>query len=80
MDKDLIDTFLKHPDWPRMQKFIASFFEAETNISDIDTSKDSSTIHAEVIARQRISNDLDKLFGTFDNLRNGKQNTKVTYE
>lgn len=80
MDKDLIDTFLKNPDWPRMEKFIASHFEAETDIADINVDRDSSTIHAEVIARQRISHDLNKLFGTFKQLREGKEKKKVSYE
>jgi len=80
MDQDLIDKFVKDPDWIRMEKFIRSFFEAETDITAIDTDRDSSTIHAEVIARKRIANDLNKLFGTLNNARNGKTLTKIRYE
>jgi len=57
MEQDLIDKFVKDPDWIRMETYIRSFFEAETDITDIDTDRDSSTIHAEVIARKRITTD-----------------------
>lgn len=80
MDKELIDTFVKDPNWPKMQQFIVEHFERSTDITDINTDLDSSVIHAEVIARQKITNDLNNLIKTFNNARTGKTSKKVTYE
>lgn len=80
MDKELIENFIMHPDWSKMQEYILNHFESETDVKTIDVSNDSSVIHAEVIARQRISNDIDSLKASFESLkRQGKKN-KITYE
>ena len=80
MDKVLVDTFLKDPNWPLMQKFIEEHFKRSMDIADIDATLESSVIHAEVIARQRIANDVEGLIKTFDNARHGKTNGKISYE
>lgn len=80
MDKDLIDTFLRDPNWKRMESFIVAHFANSMDISDIDSSLDSSVVHAEVIARQRIAKDVNGLLKIFENARTGKTSSKVSYE
>jgi len=80
-DRDKLKNFIMHPDWVYMQEYIVKHFEKETDVSTIDTSKDSSVIHAEVIARQRIGEDITSLLASFKQLRDktGKSN-KPSYE
>jgi len=80
MDQELIDTFLKDPNWKRMEKFIQDHFANSMDITDIDPTLDSSVVHAEVIARQRIAKDVNGLLKVFDNARNGKKGGKISYE
>lgn len=80
MDKDLIDNFIMHPDWRRMEAYIIKHFEKETDITDIDITLDSTVIHAEVIARQRIGKDIKSLIDSFETVKRKKDKTKINYE
>jgi len=53
-----LEKFIMDPDFERLEDWIAGFFEHETDIASIDTGKSSEAVHAEIIARQRISNDI----------------------
>ena len=80
LTKEAVETFLTHPDWGQMEEYIMEHFNHETDITTIDTSKETSIVHAEVIARQRIKQDIDSLKRSFAQLRSGKDNKKISYE
>lgn len=77
---EFLNKFIKDPEWHLMEKFIMEHFEGETNIDSIDVSNSPETVCAEVIARQRISKDLADLKASFDNVRTGKVNRKVSFK
>lgn len=76
LDQKLVEVFIMHPDWPAMEEFIAAHFEKSADINGIDVSNPSSTVHAEVIATQKINKDLESMRATFQNIRNSAQRGK----
>lgn len=76
----LAEVFINHPMWPYMMEFIESHFEKSASIDGIDASNPSSTVHAEVIATQKISKDLMSLRNSFDAMKKTYGNVKPTYE
>lgn len=74
-----LDKFISDPDWERLEQWIAEFFEHETDISTIDSSRSSEAVHAEIIARQRISNDIALFRNQAAALRNKKTQKKSTF-
>ena len=78
--KEMVDAFLKHPDWVIMEQFIENHFSNSVNIDTIDISNPSTTVHAEVIARQKIDQDIKGLKKAFAVLREGGDKKKPTYE
>ena len=76
MDKKIQDklteTFVNHPMWPYMMELIESHFETSSSINGIDATNPSSTVHAEVIATQKIAADLQSLRDSFTAMKNGK--------
>ncbi len=65
LTKEMIQAFIMHPDWVLMQRFIEQHFDNSTEIQSIDVSNPSTTVHAEVIARQRIDQDVKSLMNSF---------------
>jgi hypothetical protein len=80
LTKDLVEDFVLHPQWPLMLAYIEQHFANSTEVDTIDTGKDSSVVHAEVIARQRIKNDLQGLKETFALAKKSYSKKKMTYE
>lgn len=80
MKKELIDKFVKDPQWVEMEDFIVSYFETSTDINDIDTSNSSETVHAEVIARKRIAMMVAKLKNAFEMARKRDNITREPLE
>ena len=78
--KDMVQAFIMHPDWRIMQKYIEEHFENSTHIDTINVDNPSTTVHAEVIARQRIDADVKSLVGSFETLRTNFNKKKITYE
>ena len=76
----MVKNFLMHPDWGTMQKFIESHFKGTTEIETIDVSRTSTSVHAEVIARQSIKNDLTSLSRSFEIAKVNYKKTKVSYD
>lgn len=69
MDKELAQKFILDPEWLRMESYILSFFESETDVAQINTEMDSSAVHAEVIARKRIKENIDSLKASMDSMK-----------
>ena len=80
LTKEMVENFILHPDWILMQRYIEEHFENSTNIKTIDVSNPSSTVHAEVIARQKIDEDLESLRKSFKVAKDSYGKKKVTYE
>lgn len=77
---EMTRAFVMHPDWPLMLQFIEEHFENSTDIQCIDTDKESTVVHAQVIASKKIDADLQSLKDTFTNLRNNYGKKKKGYE
>lgn len=77
---EMTRAFVMHPDWPLMLQFIEEHFENSTDIQNIDVTNESTVVHAEVIASQKIDKDLQSLKDTFTNLRNNYGKKKQGYE
>lgn len=80
LTKDMIEAFIMHPDWPRMQAYIEAHFEASTSIQEINVDNPSTTVHAEVIATQKIERDLQGLSDAFSNARQTYGKVRKGYE
>lgn len=80
MDKELIENFIMHPDWPKMVKFIEDHFTPSTDIHAVDTSRPASTIVGEVIATQKIDLSVRSLKGSFETAKKNYEKEKVSYE
>jgi len=80
LTKEMINAFIMHPDWPMMVQYIESHFENSTDIQEIDVTNDSTVVHAEVIATQKIEKDIQSLKDAFLNLRKNYGKTKKGYE
>lgn len=84
MDKKITDqlteTFITHPMWPYMVEFIESHFEHSADVKSIDVSNSSSTVHAEVIATQKISADIESLKSSFEKMKRNYGNKRPSYE
>lgn len=80
LTKEMVQAFIMHPDWLTMQEYIKSHFENSTTIESINVDNPSTTVHAEVIARQKIDLDVKSLMNSFDALRTNLDKKKVTYE
>jgi len=80
LTKDMIEAFLLHPDWVYMQRFIEDHFENSIDIQTIDTGKESTVVHAEVIARQQIDRSLKDLGRSFKTARDTYGKSKKSYE
>lgn len=77
---EMVKALIMHPDWPQMLDFIESHFERSSSIEHINVDNPSTTVHAEVIATQKIDADLRSLRDTFTNIRNNYGKTKKGYE
>lgn len=64
--QEILKKFVLDPEWKKMEEFIMSHFEHETDLTTIDTNKSSEAIHAEIIARQRIARNLLNLKASFE--------------
>lgn len=80
MDKELVENFIMHPDWPKMVQFIEAHFQPSTDIHAVDTSKPASTIVGEVIATQKIDRSVQSLKDSFENAKKQYNKKKVSYE
>lgn len=80
LTKEMVEAFIMHPDWLQMQLFIEQHFDNSTEIETIDVSNSSTTVHAEVIARQHIDRDVKSLMKSFDTTRANFGKTKKSYE
>lgn len=80
LTKEMIQAFVMHPDWETMLGFIESHFENSADVNTINVDNPSSTVHAEVIATQKISADIKSLRDTFTNLKQGYGKSKQSYE
>lgn len=77
---EMIRAFVMHPDWFLMLQFIEEHFENSTDVQNIDVTNDSTVVHAEIIAVQKIDKDIQSLKDTFTNLRNNYGKKKKGYE
>ena len=80
LTKEMVEAFLMHPDWLYMREYIKEHFDNSTTIDSIDVSNPSTTVHAEVIARQHIKDDVDSLMANFDNAKVSYNKVKRSYE
>lgn len=78
--KEMMQAFVMHPDWPLMLDFIEQHFANSTDVQHINVDNPSTTVHAEVIATQKIDADLKSLRDTFTNMRNSYGKQKRTYK
>lgn len=75
-----LDKFINDPDWPKLEQWIADFFQHETDISTIDASRPSEAVHAEIIARQNISHDIALFRNQAEALRSKKDFKKPSFK
>lgn len=80
LTKEMVQAFLLHPDWVIMEQYITEHFANSIEIETIDVSNPSTTVHAEVIARQSIDRDIKSLKQSFAVARQNFNKVKVTYE
>lgn len=80
LTKEMIQAFIMHPDWYTMMDYIESHFERSTSIQDINVGNPSTTVHAEVIATQKIEADVQSLRNSFENLRHNYGKSKKSLE
>ncbi len=76
----MVESFVMHPDWPAMLDFIEAHFNNSVDIQEINIDNPSTTVHAEVIAKQSVDNDIKTLRNTFTSLRKSYSKSKQTYE
>lgn len=69
IDKDLAKKFMLDPQWGEFFDWFLYQFESEADIKKIDTALPSSTVHAEVIARQNFHKKATKVRGLVDKLK-----------
>ena len=80
LTKEMIQAFVMHPDWPLMLEYIEGHFANSTDIQEIDVKNDSTVVHAEVIATQKIDKDLQSLKDAFLTLRKNYGKVRQNYE
>lgn len=80
LEKNIVEDILMHPDWPFVEKYIEEYFDNNLNITAIDASKDSSVVHAEVIASQKVDTTLKSLMESFRLAKKSYKKQKTTYE
>lgn len=79
MNQDTAKKFFLDPEWEKVEEYIYSFFEDTVDVSDIDTDMPSEAVHAEVIARKRIKQALEKMKANFNTLRMNEGKEKTTF-
>lgn len=80
LSKEVVERIIFDPEFVVVLDYIEAHFANSTDIQAIDVSNSSSTVHAEVIARQHIDRDLKSLRESFDMLKQHYNRKKVTYE
>jgi len=80
LTRDQIQAFIMHPEWMEMRRFIEQHFDNSTEIQSINVDNASTTVHAEVIARQRIDADVKSLMNSFDTMRSNFDRKKPKYD
>lgn len=79
-DKDRLQKFTNDPDADYLLEFIESHFERTLDISDLDTTLSPETVHAEVIARKRIAENLNSLRASMHALKSSSPSQKVSFK
>lgn len=77
---DILQNFVQDPNWHVMEEYIKSFFDTSLDVNDINPENNSQTVQAEVIARQKISADIEEMMSDFQNLRQVKETKKQSWK
>ena len=62
--------FVNDPEWDMMKNFIAESLSLNIDIRNIDLTKDSNVILAEVVTRKTVAEKVTQLFANFENIKN----------
>lgn len=74
------DKFVLDPDWVVIEDLILSYVAPLHSIDDIDTSLDSDTVRAEVIARKVASQKLEKFLTDMGLVKRKHNKPKVSFK
>ena len=80
MQKETIQKFTLDPEWSQFFAYMMSFFDTETDLRMIDTNLDSSVVHAEVIARKAIAEQIARLTHALETYSNVEESKKTTFK
>lgn len=80
LSKDIIERIVLDPEFSVVLDYIESHFENSMDIQTIDVTKDSTVVHAEVIARQAIDDSIKSLRNSFKLAKDKHTKSKITYE
>lgn len=79
MEQETLKKFVLDPEWSKMEEFIFSHFESETDILSFDLDKSSEAVHAELIARQKIAQDIKSLKASFETAKGRVSEKKTSF-
>lgn len=77
---EVIQRIVMDPEFPLVLDYIEEHFKNSIDIQTIDVANTSTVVHAEVIARQRIDNDLTSLRASFEMQRQNINRSRRSYE
>lgn len=80
LSKEIIEVFVMHPDWHIMEEYIEGHFDNSIDIHAVDVSRPASTVVGEVIASQKIAQDVKSLKDSFGTMRQQYGKVKTSYE
>ncbi len=77
--REVLNKFVLDPDWVVIEDLIKEYVSPLHSIDDIDTSLDSDTVRAEVIARKVASQKLEKFLTDMGLVKNLKNKSKHSF-
>jgi len=77
---DILQDFTQDPNWAVMEEFIQDHFETSTDVNDIDASESPETVQQEVFARQEVSQQVQTLLDSFNQLRQTSEAQNVSFK